>query len=183
MSTLNPLPKGLKTNNIAGVICITRRWYSANTWLYLIFTLVWNGFVFQWYDSVLNSDSQDITVLLFPVIHVGLGLWLIYKTLTGFFNSTEIQIGSGKFVVSHGPFPWIGNKQVESRMIKQIFCDEKTTRNRNSSRVSYRVNAVMKDDSKETLVAAGVERDQALYIEQIAEKHFGIEPAPVVGEL
>ncbi len=183
MDALNPIPNGFHTNDVDGVLVITRRWYEPRTWFYLVFTLVWNGFMYNWYSIVLSSDSPNMFALLFPVIHVGLGLWLIYKTITSFANRTVLRIGNGKVIVRHGPFPWPGNKEVETQSIKQLFCDEKGSWTRNPQMISYRVNAVMKNDRKEVLVAGGLERDQALYLELVAEKKLGIQPVPVVGEL
>jgi len=183
MKALNPQPEGLKIEDLGDRLVVTRKWYTPSVWLTALFCVIWNAFMFNWYSIALNHPSPNNIALWFPVIHVGVGIYLAYSALTGFLNRTVFTLGNGKVVVQHGPLPWPGNKTIDSVSVQQFFCDEVVRRGRGGSRSTFRLNAVMKDGRKEVLFGAGIARDQVLYIEQIAEARLGIAPAPVVGEL
>ena len=183
MEKLNPIPKGLQTSEAFGVTLVNRRWYSPPIWAKLAFAALWNGLTWDLYWKSLEPKAHKLSALPLALIFNGIGLFLIYSTIAGFFNRTEIRIGNGKFVVRHGPFPWGGNIEIDTNDIRQMFCDEKWTSSKKNPTVTYRVNAVMHDGRKEVLVADLPERDQALYLAEIAEKLLGLSPIPVVGEL
>ena len=139
--------------------------------------------MFNWYTLALKHPSPHSIALWFPVIHVGVGIYLAYATLAGLINCTVVSISSDQIVVNHGPLPWKGNKSVDAATIRQLFCDEVTRSGRGGARSGFRLNTVTADGRKEVLVSAGIARDEALYLEQIAEQRLGIKAEPVIGEL
>jgi hypothetical protein len=100
-NALNPLPIGLSTDNQGRRLLITRRWCSHSVWLTFIFCLFWNAFIFNCYSIALPKPSPDHATLSLPLIHVGVGLYLIDRSPTRFFNRTRIMIGDGKMIINH----------------------------------------------------------------------------------
>jgi hypothetical protein len=139
--------------------------------------------LFNSFANEFKNPSPGSVTTWFSLVFVAAGIGLFYLVIAAFFNRTDIWIGNGKFIVKHGPLPWKGNKVIDTMEITQLFCDEIVSRSEDSTTTKYRLNAVLRNGRKEVLVAAGIERDQALYIEKAAENRLGIAPAPVVGEL
>lgn len=183
MEALNPRPQGLEVVEIGGCLMVTRKWYNPTVWPMTLFSLSWNAFFFYWYARVLSQPSPDKLALWFPVLHVGVGVFTAYQALTGFLNRTEFKVGNGKIIVHHGPLPWPGNKTVQSNSVQQLFCDDIQTYGRTKEERTFRLNAVMVDGRKESLLSVGLARDEALYLEKLVESRLGLAPAPVIGEL
>jgi hypothetical protein len=119
---------------------------------------------------------------LFPLLHVAAGVGITYTALAGWLNRTRISVDQGKVSVRHGPLPWLGNKDIEGSMLKQLYSKEKISRGRNSSSTSYEVHAIMSNGRNVKLVSGLESSEQALYIEQEIERYFRIEDAPVRGQ-
>lgn len=183
MYSFNPVPEGLKIEDRGDVVVVTRNWYSHSDWILTLFSVVWNVFLFDWYITKLGRPSPNSMSLWFSVIDVGVGIFTAYSALAGFINRTEFSIGNDKLVVRHKPLLWPGNKAIDVSKIQQLFCDEVLSTNRSGAMSSYRLNAVMEDGQKEVVLSAGIKRDQALYLEHLAENQLGIKAALVVGEL
>ncbi len=183
MDLLNPRPAGISVISEGASIRYVRRWYSSTVWLVLAFCVFWDAFLVFWYMTALSSAHPHPMQILFPLMHVGVGVFLTYRAITGFFNRSEISISGGKLAIHHGPFPWPGGKTLDVRTITQLYCDEKRRVNDGRHNSFYRLNAVLSDGSATTLLAAGLERDQALYLERELELRLGIENSAVVGEL
>lgn len=78
------------------------------------FCLAWNAFL-----VVGLSESQEETpmlwlFLLFPIVHVAVGVGLTYYTLAGFLNFTEVTVRGGTLTVRQGPLPWKGNRTLSA---------------------------------------------------------------------
>ena len=113
--------------------------------------------------------------------------WLVvavtYYALTGWFNVTDITATRQDITVKHKPLPWLGNKTINARDIKQLYGKEKVTTNRNSTSVSYEIHVITHSGADTTLVTGLETSQQALFIEQEIEKFLNIKNAPVRGEI
>jgi hypothetical protein len=172
-------PEKLEVYRGGGKLAIERRWFGWHIIFTSVFALFWNGFLVFWYSMA--RSSGDLMALLFPLMHVAVGIGIAYYSLAGWFNRSLITVGEGKIVVRHGPLPWWGNKDVESRTIQQLYVKEKANRSRNSARSSYDLHALTTDGRSFKLMAGFPESDQALYVEQEVEKFLGIPDAEVKG--
>lgn len=183
MEALNPRPDSVTTETRGGLLVITIRWYSLAVWLLLAFCVIWDAFVLFFFFTTLKNLPVGSVIFWAPLLHVGVGIVLSYIALAHVINRTVISVGNGRFVAKIGPLPWPGGKDLSTADFAQLFCDEVTSQNRNGGRSSsFRLNAVTKDGRK-LLLVRGLQRDQALYAELVAEKQLGIVPAPVVGEV
>lgn len=179
---LNPKPSTITVENHGATTRFTRRWYAPKAWLILVFAAFWNLFLLFWYQKALEASPQDSFILLFPLIHVGIGMGLIYSAATMFLNKSIVELVPGKLTVRHFPLPWRGNLALETRQIQQLYCEEKATTGQRGASFKYLLKAVLKDGNQMTILAAGIGKDEALFLEHSIEGKLGIEPAPVVGE-
>jgi hypothetical protein len=163
-------------------VTLTRRWFS---WVYVflaLFCTVWNGFLLVWYTTAAAGDAP-LFFLLFPLLHVAVGVGLAYFTLAGFVNRTVLTVERGEVSVRHGPLPWPGNVDVSAGSLEQLFCTEKVIRSRNGTTVRYNVEAVLRDGRQLTLLKALDAQEEALFIEQTLERHLGIPDRRVRSEM
>lgn len=175
-----PLPPKFRMEERMDGLVVTRRWLDASAYFLLFFAVFWNGFMLVW-----NAISlfQGIWIMsAFGLIHTAVGLFLIYKVLSMFLNSTAVKVGYDSVEVVIGPVPWKGNKRLPKAEVEQLYCIERISRSKNGTTSAYDVEAVLKGNRRETLVKGLPRHDQALFIEQQLERHLGIKDTPVTGE-
>jgi hypothetical protein len=185
-----PMPKAFRVENWGSELAIHRRWYSHALWFLLFFCIVWDGFLVVWYSigvgGLLSGEMGGMVwiMLLFPILHVAVGVGLTYFVLCGFFNTTTIRVAGGELSVRHGPFPWYGNHRLFSSEVNQLYCTEKEHRGKHGRR-SYTYNVALKTHAgdKVDLVTHLEELDHALFIEQQLERHLQIRDERVPGEV
>lgn len=160
-------------------LVIRRRWLGAQAFFLLFFAVIWNGFLVVWHAVAISQGAWAMSV--FGLLHTGVGLFLIYLVLGMFLNTTEIRAGR-TLEVRIGPLPWKGNKTIAPEEVEQFYCLEKISHGKNGSSASYKVEAVLKGNRRETFVAGLQKPEEALFVEQRLEKHLGIRDVPVAGE-
>jgi hypothetical protein len=177
-----PLPANVHVEERGRDLVIVRRWFS---WMYLFlafFCAVWNSFLVFFYSIIIATDAP-LPLLLFPALHVAVGAFLTYMTLAGFVNRTTFTVERDHLTVRHGPLPWRGNRDVSTTSLLQLFCTEQVSRGRNGTTIRYSVEAVLTDGGHLKLATGLDAREQALFIEQVLEKHLGIQDRPVRSEM
>ena len=184
-----PIPQNMTMEDLGGVLTLTRRWFSPVHIITFIFSLFWNGFMVMWY-SLLSGFGEDpamnpfiLLFYIFPLLHVGVGVFLFYFSIAGFFNKTTFSVSWKAVEVHHGPLPWIGNLSLVPGDIQQIFTQERVTQNRNQTTTSYDLNVVLRDNKKITLVKGLATVDEGLFLEKTLEDRLGIKDTPVAGEV
>jgi hypothetical protein len=175
------LPDHLQMQRLGTHIEIVRTWRSPALYFLSAFILFWDGFLVFWYSHV--PRGAGLLFVLFPLLHVGVGLGLTYYVFCGWLNRTWIRVGQGQLVVRHGPLPWPGNKVLRSGDLKQLYSKENLSRSRNGTSSTYEVRAVTHSGLNIRIVAGLATSEQALYIEQQVEQHLGIENTPVPGAI
>ncbi|HEX8671562.1 MAG TPA: hypothetical protein VF710_06725 [Longimicrobium sp.] len=176
-----PLPERLTVHTAGGGLRIERRWYAWTAIFLVFFCVVWFGFLAFWYLMAFTTGAW--VLMLFPLLHVAVGLFLAYFTAALFVNTTEIVVADGVLTVRHGPLPWMGNRQIATDTLEQLYCEEHVSRGRNGTTITYSVRARGKDGRMVKLVTGLPERDQAMYIEQEVERHLGIADRHVSGQV
>ncbi|MFP4107163.1 MAG: hypothetical protein ACLFVU_13905 [Phycisphaerae bacterium] len=124
-----PMPKNFHIENYSGRLVIRRRWWHPMFLFLIVFAVFWNGFMIFWHTMALASGAWFMSC--FGLIHTAVGVGLIYFILCGFLNSTIITADYGTLSVRHGPLPWIGNKTLDPRNIRQLYCRQKIRRSNN----------------------------------------------------
>lgn len=157
---------------------IRLRWFGPEYLAMAFFCLFWDGFLVVWYTIALSAPrGVDLVALLFPLLHVAAGVFITYTTLAGFLNTTTIELGDDKLRISHGPLPWKGNRELDSRELQQLFVVEKTG---NKGRRYYELCALLKDNTKVHLISQSL--DRLRFIEQHIESLLRIRDVRVLGE-
>ncbi len=175
-----PLPPNFRIYDDGYTLEITRRWRGPVAFFLLFFSLFWNGFMVVWHAISLSTGAWMMSA--FGLLHTGVGIFIAYYTLALFINTTAIRADGRSLDVKIRPLPWKGNKSIAAVEISQLYCMEKISHGKNGSSASYRIEAVLGDNRRETLVSGLPEADHALFIEQQLERHLKIADVPVAGE-
>lgn len=174
-----PLPEGLTMSERVDTLRLERRWFRPILFFQLLFCIGWDAFLVFWYTNAPN----DPIFIIFPLIHVAVGVSLTYATIAGFLNRTVIEAGTRHLAIQHTPLPWRGNRRIPVSELQQLFCEEHIRRGENGSTATYSLNAFLQNGRKLTLVKGLPAADQALFLEYTLEKHLGIANRQVPGEL
>lgn len=164
-------------------IGITLRWFTPIAFFLLFFSIAWDGFLIFWYSLAFSGDAPWIMVL-FPILHVAVGVYLTYYTLCLFFNKTYIDADSQYLTVVHKPIPWWrGNRKIPTGQVKQLYVVEKKSTGKNGVSYTYELRAKLRDGSeKDILSLDGASSQDIQAIEERLERFMGIEDLPVKGE-
>ncbi|NOX57587.1 MAG: hypothetical protein GXP29_01850 [Planctomycetes bacterium] len=177
-----PLPAGISIDDRGGNRRLVRKWYSLKYFFLLFFCIMWNAFLIVWYGIAFSQDEVLWMMVLFPVLHVVIGLALAYFTLCGFVNRTVIEFGGYQLSIQHKPLPWPGNRIIEANQIEQLFCRERVRHGKNGTSTTYELHAITKDGKKLKLLSGLFEADHVVYLEQEIEHALNISNRPVRGE-
>jgi hypothetical protein len=175
------LPGNFSLTEGSREIVIEKKWFTLAHLGTLVFALLWNSFTFFFY-SLMMAGNVSIIILLFPVLHLMVGIWLMYYAICGFFNKTVIRANQYEISVRHVPLPWNGDKLVERACIQQLYILEQTKKHRGSLIYSYDVQVMILDGRTVCLVKGLDTPEEALFIEKKIEQFLRIEDFPVEGE-
>jgi hypothetical protein len=183
------MPKGFVVDNWGPELSITRRWYSHGLWFLLFFCIFWDGFLVVWYSIAIGGllsgqgGGGMWIMVVFPVLHVLVGLGLTYAVLCGFLNKTSIRVSLGELSIKHGPLPTGGNRQILTIDLQQLYCTENKRHSKHGVRFNYDLQALLASGTKVKLLSNLDELDQALFVEQQIEQHLRIADERVAGEV
>ncbi len=175
------LPDGMEMYGDGSSLEITRRWFSWVNIFLTVFVVFWCGFLVFWY--AMAFQTRALVMLLFPLIHVAVGVGLAYYVLAGYINKTYIRADWSNVSVRHVPLPWWGNQNIEARDIKQVYVKERISRSRRGSSVTFEVHVLTHSGKNLKLLSGLPNSEQALFIEQEIEKFLHIQDVPVRGEM
>lgn len=88
------MPAGMTLDVTDSGVRIVYRWYTSRFLVLAMTCLFWDFYLIRLYTSSFVKDSPWVLVL-FPLIHVVVGIGLTYYTLAGFLNQTTISIEGG----------------------------------------------------------------------------------------
>ena len=160
---------------------IVQRWFSLKYVPMAFFCVAWDAFLCFWYSMAFQGNAPWIFIV-FPIVHLAVGIGLTYSTLCGFINRTVLEVSRDELAVWFEPLPWLGEKTLKTADLKQLYCKEKVTRGENSTTSQYQLYAVTRDDKEIQLLSSLDSPDVALFFEQQIEGWLKISDRPVVGE-
>lgn len=188
-----PMPEKITREVLPDGVRFTYRWFGPKHVFLLFFCIAWIGFLVFWYRQATAGidwsggpaaiESSRLTMLLFPLLHVGVGAGLAYYTLCGFLNRTCVDISRQEIRIRLGPLPWFGSRTVPALQVAQVYREEIVRHHKNGSSTHYQLSAVLKDNRKLKLLSGVEAADMALYLEQEIERHLGIRDQAVAGEM
>jgi hypothetical protein len=167
------IPEGLDVIPAADGVIIRKLWLTWKTALLGLFAIFWDSFLFFWYSQALSKPNPSLMILVFPLLHVGVGVGITYYVLASLVNKTDIVVSSAGVSVVIGPAPWVGNKTVKAGEITGVMVRERSS-NRNSR--SYNVMYADGSRKERRLVTSLSESDQAEFIAQTIRRTMRIAP-------
>ena len=175
----------IKINKKKHELTIQYKWFKLMAFFLVFFCIFWDGFLVAWYAGLGMSDGIDIAFMLFPLIHVAVGVSLTYYTIALFVNKTTITVNTDSIAIKHAPLPWLGSKTVKTKDIEQLYVKEKANRGKNGTTYTYQLFAKQKGVAKALKILGGDiigDAEDAQLIEQEMEAFLGIKDYQVRGE-
>jgi len=129
-----PIPEGLDVLRSGDAVVIRRSW---RTWAVLpifLFLIFWFGFLGFWYYHAFTSRHPPLAMLLFPLLHVAVGVGLAYFAISSLVNQTDVIVSTSRVRCVTGPLPWWGNQDLPAADIQGVNVRE---RRGNKGSVSY----------------------------------------------
>lgn len=158
-------------------------WFTPVAIFLIFFCAAWMGFLAFWYAMAIGSGGPWI-MLVFPILHVAVGLGLSYYTLCLLFNKTYIDVDDRHLWIHHSPIPWWkGNIDLPVNEVEQIYVKEKKSRSKNgNTSYNYALMAKLNNGSTKSLLDINMTNsEKALELEQRIENYLGIKDRPVKG--
>jgi hypothetical protein len=179
-----PRSSRIRVEEFAGVLRFHWRWFGLHHLAMAVFCVAWDSFLVFWYSMAFSDRNVPWIMVVFPVAHVAVGVGLTYTVLTGFLNSTTVEVGHDQIRVRHGPLPWTGNQTLPTARIVQLHCEQaRSSSNRNGgSSTHYELWATLSDGRKLRLLGGFTDITEPRLLEARIEKWLNIAPRPVVGE-
>lgn len=182
-----PIPARWKMSQEGGALVFSNRWFRPVFIFLAVFCVVWDSFLVLWYSLSLGSgdgtpSAFSVIFLVFPLLHVAVGLGLTYYTIAGFINTTTITVDRGSLRLRHFPLPWLYSGTIATHEIDQIFCKETVQTNKGTAWYRYAVSVLLKNGRERKLIANLDAPEEALYLEAEIEKFLGITDRAVAGE-
>lgn len=179
-STL-PIPEGLDIIQTPQSAIIRRTWFSHMVWFLIFFCIFWDGFLIFWYAGALAGASRGgplmLPFLLFPLLHVAVGIGLTYFVVCTFVNKTDIILDASMLTVKTHPLPWPGNKSLQAGTMTRFLVRERFSRSENSTSVTFSVYYVDITNREQRLVTGLKTREQADYIAAALTRYYLPEQA------
>lgn len=185
------MPASFRVQQEGGTLIVEHRWPKGPAWFLLFFSAFWNVIVSVFVVAAAAGGFEDspdgpggafIWLFLTPFILIGLGT--AYLAVAFLLNRTTIGVQDGVLIVVHSPIPWPGGRRLPVAEIEQLYCEEYVAYQQN--RVpQWRValQARIRAGDRIRLVAGMEGPEQGVYLEQLLERHLGIQDRPVTGEL
>lgn len=158
------------------------RWFKPVFLFLLFFCIAWDSFLIFWYATAIAGPGNDgfgIIMVIFPILHVAVGIGLTYFVICGFVNRTVIGITGDLFFVRHRPMPFFGNKTLPAGSLREVYVEVTYHTNRHSrGRVSetYTVAAVTDDGQRHKIVSA-LELPETRFIMQQINDWLDLKPS------
>lgn len=164
------IPEGLHVATTLRGVIVTRRWWSWAIAVLIPFAIFWNGFLVFWYAMAFRPGTP-LLMKLFPLIHVAVGVGIVYFIIASWFNRTEIRIESDALSVAHGPVPWPGSCRVEARGVAGVLVREVRG---NKGRITHSLVLIGPDRREKTLLRSLAKREEAEFLGQLIRVRYNL---------
>lgn len=165
------IPFGFTVTERCDDLVITYPWFGWRCLVTLLCCIIWNAFLAVWYRVVIPLHGPQSLVLL-PILHVAVGIYLVYATITGFVNRTKIRIDSSRLMVRHYPLPWLGNRTIPLRNIEYFFYTDTSSPADDGFSPNYAVMVAVHGGRHIKLIRSLVRENHANFIVQKLTQHL-----------
>jgi hypothetical protein len=174
-------PRTMEVTQSGSEMTAEYRWYTRKYIVLALFCIFWDVFLTGWYAATLRRGEG--TTALFAVLHVVVGVLVTYLTLAGFVNRTTLRVDRNRITARHHPLPWVGNTELATADVRQMYCEQRVSRGRYGVVYAYDLSALMRDGTRKRLLSNIDTPDIPLFLEQHAEAWVKIADTPVAGEV
>ena len=180
------MPEGVTIEDEPDARRIVHAWYTSRAWGLLFFCVFWDVGVGAFTAALLygywaNADPPDnvpwVLFLAVPGIHILVGVWITYYCAATFFNETLMEVTPESVRVTHGPVPWIGEVELPTAAVRQVYGEPHWSGNDDGKR-RYRVMAVLADGRSVELIGGLDEKSAAEFYQRMLEEWLELAPAP-----
>lgn len=145
------------------------------------FAVFWNVVTWTVFLGAMNS-ADDNPAKYFPVLHASLGIGIIYFLIAIYLNKTVIEIDQGKLKIKIKPVLWLGNNELDTASIEQVYVERKVSYSKNGHPTyRFHVKAVV-SGAHINLVKSITKYENARKIEELIEGRLGIRDKQVSAE-
>jgi hypothetical protein len=173
------LPERFRVEELDGTTTLSWRWFHVGYALLTGLCIAWIVIPVLLYATWFEEGSAPFIATLALWLFLGSGALLAYMVLTGFLNTTRIEVSRGGLRIQHGPLPWFSNVTRPGRELTQLYGQEV----KGKHHTYYKLLALDREGREVLLLDHLENKEQALYLEQTLERGLGIEDGPVDGEL
>jgi len=182
-TSILPVPDGVQVKEDGKCLRIVRRWFSWKIIPMAFFCMIWDSFLVFWYGTAFSMRAPWI-MIVFPLLHLAVGIGLTYSTLAGFFNRTYLEVTPVDLAVWHDPLPWMGEVTLPIGDVKQLYSKQSIHQGRNGGTTfTYDLYAITGNGKTRKLLSGLDNPDIPLFFERRVEDWLHITNRPVAGEL
>jgi hypothetical protein len=169
-------PPQMHLQDFAGTLSIHWRWFDASIVFMTFFCIAWDSFLYFWYKIAFTQ--REILAIIFPLLHVAVGVGLTYATLCGYLNSTTIRATTSSLKIRNGPLPWEGNRLLLRKDIETLYCSSRMEKDGQR----WDLYAVLSGGKKLKLIGGLKERVEAQFLQREIEDRMQIATHPLAAE-
>jgi hypothetical protein len=186
-AALVPRPRGLVERETASDLVLTYRWFRPQHVVLAIFATFWNGFLLVWYSLALSNlgglGLMDLVMILFPILHVAVGVAVAYAALAGFVNRTEVRVTKASVHATHGPLPWRRPPPLPVDQVTRLFVAEHPRTHEDEGTPTWDLKAEL-TSGEEQIVCEGIDDlARGRYLAQRVGTWLGLHAKAVSGEV
>ena len=120
----------LTKNNERIEICIPSKGFSFDLLFPIGFAISWNSFLVNWYFTIINNwTSESLSMILFSIVHLGVGVWLTVDILFALFGKIWLSIDQEMIALKYQlfgfkyrhPSPALRNEITKLELTKSYF--------------------------------------------------------------
>jgi len=181
------MPKGLDVLKLEDELDVQLRWKktmkNASGPFLIFFAIVWNAIL--WPIVIGGVASGNYGIILFTILHLLVGIGLIFYIIAYYFNSTHLVATADSLRILHLPvrLPFFKQKNIDPQQIEQLYVHKYVSSTNNGVKnYAYALYAILKNKEKVKLLK-GMNKATQLYMEQELESFLNIKDKPVEGEI
>jgi len=178
--TFSEPPEGVEVSSTKEGIVFERRWINHSVWFPVLFCIGLNAFM--WVRLTMAIVHQDYTMAAFGGLQAVICLVASYFIVGLFINKTWTSITATRLGIQHGPMPWLGNREIPSHEIAQVFVQQREISTKHGTSLRYDVLYLDTQGKEGKLMSRLLNPDHALYLEQEIESILGIQDRAVPGD-
>lgn len=177
------IPKKMEFEHHGSHIEIIRSWWHWSVLFLTVWAVFWDAFLIVWYTIFFKEIYQQgisfffLLFLLFPLIHVAIGVGVTHQVLTIWLNKTHIYVDPTKITVRHRPIPSRGNKEIQTSDIKHLCVEKHLYSHHRGEYISYEVQVILHSGKNIKLLSGLTMDEQAFFIKQEIERYLRIKDA------